>query len=253
MLPASQTESSTDSSLISDVEQALDRVYLPTLPGEAPLQTEILETFELTIGNSVALTSENVVTYVNNHLANYVENRRLRLKTAISTVLQLFSLELYSPQSCSLVDGTEGLGRHDFEPGTWFLYVRRFAVPIQGMRDILEDWETADYFLDKAAIREDIISEQDTLDGLVYIRYVGQCQFPSTPEGRFAEDAASRNSGVLSHLLTSLANVCPEAYQAAKVLGLGTTFQHNVTADTVDDFEWLLIGLLGHGWLLNSQ
>jgi hypothetical protein len=66
MLAASQTESSTDSSLISDVEQALDRVYLPTLPGEAPLQTEILETFELTIGNSVALTSENVVTYVNN-------------------------------------------------------------------------------------------------------------------------------------------------------------------------------------------
>jgi hypothetical protein len=71
MLPASQSESNTDSSLISNVEQALDRVYLPTLPDEALLNTEIPETFELTTGNSVPLTSENVETYVRNR--TYIE------------------------------------------------------------------------------------------------------------------------------------------------------------------------------------
>ncbi|KAH8554088.1 hypothetical protein BGW37DRAFT_517834 [Umbelopsis sp. PMI_123] len=132
-------------------------------------------------------------------------------------------------------------------------------------------WEAVDYFPDEAAIWEDIILEQDTADCLVRDHlenthnqflavkastnegYVGHCQFPSTPEDRLAEDAASQDSDVLSHFLTSLTNVCPEAYQAAKLLVLGTSFGNDVAADIVDDFERLLVGLLGHSWLLNRQ
>ncbi|KAG2172721.1 hypothetical protein INT43_000068 [Umbelopsis isabellina] len=47
-----ESESYTDSPLISEVEQAVDIVRLPTLPAEAPLPTNIPETFELATGNS---------------------------------------------------------------------------------------------------------------------------------------------------------------------------------------------------------
>ncbi|KAG2185763.1 hypothetical protein INT43_002198 [Umbelopsis isabellina] len=275
MLPI-QSESYIISPSISDVEEALDSALLPTLPVEAPLSIAIPETFELTIGNSVPLTSENVETYVTSHLVHYIDNSRLNLRTAMDTFLQLFSLEHSSPQrlwhflsackgsmligdtglkeALGLVEGTASLNLQEIVPGTKFLYVRSFAVPTEKMRDIMADWEAVDYFPDEAAVWEDNISRQDTLGGaLVDVRYVGQCAFPSTPEGRFAEDAASRNNGVLSHFLTSLASVCPEAYHAAKVLVLGTTFGDNVAADVVDDFERLFIGFLGYDCLLNRQ
>lgn len=159
--------------------------------------------------------------------------------------------ELY--MALSLVNGTEVLDLAQTATGTRCVQVRRFAVPVQAMREMLEYWNEDDYHPNEATEWQSHFAEETDPKSLVYIRYVSQCQHPTTSEDRCTEDIRLRKDGILCHFLSSIASLCPQAYHAGKVLVFATTFANDVDSDVVDDYERLLIGFLGYEPLLNRQ
>ncbi|GAB5590105.1 hypothetical protein Unana1_05005 [Umbelopsis nana] len=173
----SQSELPADFIILSDLEQAVDRDYLPPLPAEAALNVQAPG------------------------LARYIHSRDLSLNTEKR-------------------DFPQGLIHPDSPPQTFWsvlrISIRRsFAVPVQTMREMLDDWSEDSYYPD---------------------------EYPTTPEERFTEDIR-------------VPSLYPQAYHAGKVLVFATTFPNDVDSNVVDDYERLFIELFGvvHRWMGGSS
>ncbi|KAG2179262.1 hypothetical protein INT43_002112 [Umbelopsis isabellina] len=111
------------------------------------------------------------------------------------------------------------------------IYVRCFTLTAEQLDDIINDWKDSDYYPEEARTwASECRNEQE--DNLIYIRYVGQC-FLFT---RFAQ---------------TLSTLYPQAYLATKVFALREPL--SIAPDLVDDYERMLICVLGYEQLLNKQ
>jgi hypothetical protein len=81
---------------------------------------------------------------------------------------------------------------------------------------------------------------------ILFWTVIGQCALPSTPADRFESHLHNGHTGLLFHFYQSVAQIAPDFLHSSKIFVLRSTLAAELSQSTTDDYERMLIGLLGY-------
>lgn len=171
------------------------------------------------------------------HSATSVSNHEL---------IQVLNLTLVTPED-----------ERRFLPGRVYFYIRAWTFTLPQMRNFalsmlqegnefheLDDWLT--------------LLNTYAQQGVPFftVRYVGKVSGPDNPVGRWMEEATERDSGILFEFLRALEHQFPAIAAACQVYTVDDIvidWNTSIEPWEVDNYERVLVELLGHETLLNRQ
>ncbi|KAI8822617.1 uncharacterized protein EV422DRAFT_613953 [Fimicolochytrium jonesii] len=136
--------------------------------------------------------------------------------------------------------------------GTQLFYVRSWTMTVSDFKAIIASWSREELDPPETAPWITAMAGNPSVT-VVSIRYVGTCELPSTPEGRFQNDS-KRPYGLPPQFLGTLQELFPDVYVAARMFTFPAATQGGYVARTIrDDRERAMIHFFGMNNLLNCQ
>ncbi|KAM3589888.1 hypothetical protein VKS41_000742 [Umbelopsis sp. WA50703] len=239
---SSMQQESTDIQLnieeIFELEELTQEEFLPEPPVESDEPVFLLP--PATFGpNVLTLTYENVKLHAIQLIEAHFEKNRFEVKTIPSDFLDRILHRNATPDSLwsfiKIGETPMKVGNVDFRRAFQFsdqtssdssvlwstgmrqLYVCCFTLSVSILKDIIGYWEDSDYFPSEIDGWIEQCEDEDD-NKLVYIRYVGQCIYPTRPWDRFMDDAAAISKSFFTNFAEARVTLHPQVYRAAQVL-----------------------------------